>query len=105
MIVEGQWVFGGINVDLETFRFIPKIRQTSLALPLAVFSFPPYQRHSRQFPLLTVLNLHGSIVDDPAFAVIAERCQRLVELDASSTSITNQGLSQFSLNTLEGGVR
>ena len=49
---------------------------------------------------LTRLNVNGSVVDDGCFRVIGENCDKLIELDAGDTYISNVGLTYLSFDEL-----
>ena len=49
---------------------------------------------------LTRLNVKGSVVDDAAFRAIGENCDKLIELDAGDTYISNVGISYLCFDEL-----
>jgi hypothetical protein len=53
-----------------------------------------------KFKNLTQLNVCGSIVDDIGFASIGEHCIKLVELNAGSTYITNNGIKNLCIGNV-----
>ena len=61
---------------------------------------PPnyYNNFLGKFKLLTRLNVYGSMVDDTAYRAIGETCDKLVELNAGGTWITNMGIKYLSLD-------
>ena len=44
-----------------------------------------------KFHNLTKINVNGSIVDDYGFAEIGKNCNKLIELNAGGTWLTNNG--------------
>jgi len=50
------------------------------------------------FKNLTKLNVCASMVDDCSFIIIGENCSKLVELNAASTWLTNNGLKGMSVD-------
>ena len=46
------------------------------------------------------MNVNGSLVDDAGFRAIGENCDKLIELDAGDTYISNVGLTYLSFDEL-----
>ena len=65
-------------------------------------NLPPqyYSTFFTNFKQLTKLNVNSSTVDDVAYRVIGENCNKLIELDAGGTYISNIGVKYLCLDEL-----
>ena len=64
---------------------------------MATHHFSSFFSHLKN---LTRLNVNGSVVDDGCFRVIGENCDKLIELDAGDTYISNVGLTYLSFDEI-----
>ena len=65
-------------------------------------NMPPqyYHKFFSKFPNLTRLNVYASMVDDVSFRTIGENCQKLIELNAGATWISNVGIKHICINDI-----